>query len=291
MTETVAIASDRLTVQIAPLGAELQSIVTSDGRDLLWNGDPAVWSGRAPLLFPIVGALEEGHYRYGGRNYPLSRHGFARTSPFTVVEARADRATFRLVDTADSREDYPFEFILDVTHALDGAELRSEAIVTNTGEKTMPASFGFHPALRWPLPAGGERGDHALVFAQDEPAPVRRLDSDGLLRSDGLATPVQGNRLALDDSLFADDALIFDRLKSRSLTYGAPGHPGVRVDFPGMPYLGVWTRPGAGYVCIEPWQGVADPAGFTGDIRDKPGVALIQPGEEARFAMTLTVAD
>lgn len=288
MPSTV-IASDQLRAQISPRGAELQSLTTTDGLDLMWNGDPAVWSGRAPLLFPIVGALEEGHFRYGGRNYPLAKHGFARGSTFTLVDARADRATFRLVDTPDTREDYPFEFILDVTHSLEGGTLTSEAVVTNTGEKTMPLSFGFHPALRWPLPLGGAREDHCLTFDLSEPAPIRRIDGDGLLRAEALPTPVEGNVLKLEDSLFEDDALIFDALSSRSLTYGAPGHPQLRVDFAEMPYLGVWTKPGAGYICIEPWQGVADPAGFTGDIRDKPGVVLVQPGDEARFAISVTL--
>ncbi|PKB19465.1 galactose mutarotase-like enzyme [Novosphingobium kunmingense] len=283
------IASDQLRAEISPRGAELQRLTTADGLELLWDGDPAVWSGRAPLLFPIVGALAEGHFRYGGRNYPMARHGFARVSTFALVDTRADLATFRLVDTPDTREDYPFEFVLDVTHSVEGATLTCKAVVTNTGEKTMPLSFGFHPALRWPLPFGAPRGDHCLTFAEDEPAPIRRLDEDGLLRAERLPSPVERGTLRLDDGLFDDDALVFDAPVSRSVTYGAPGKPGLRVDFEGMPYLVVWTKPGADYVCIEPWQGQPDPAGFTGDIRDKPGVVLVQPGDEARFALNLTL--
>ncbi|WP_296674836.1 aldose 1-epimerase family protein [Novosphingobium sp.] len=284
-----SIVSEDLRVEISQRGAELQRIVTPDGHDLLWDGDPAFWTGRAPLLFPIVGELNEGHYRYAGRNYAMRKHGFARKSQFDVVEQRTDRVTLRLVDTPKTHDIYPFEFILDVTHSIDGATLSTEAVVTNTGTKTMPTSFGFHPALRWPLPFGGARADHKITFPQDEPADIRRIDDDGLLLGPSSPTPVDGQVLLVDDALFVDDAVIFDQLNSRSLRYGAAGYPIIRADFPAMPLLGVWTKPGAGYVCIEPWQGHADPDGFTGDIRDKPGVILIQPGDERRFAMSLTL--
>jgi len=153
----------------------------------------------------------------------------------------------------------------------------------------MPASFGFHPALRWPLPGGGARADQAILFDEDEHAPIRRLDADGLLAPDPRPTPVDGRKLTLHDDLFVEDAMIMDRIASRRLMYGAPGGTQIVVDFANMPQLGLWSKPGAGFLCIEPWQGYADPAGYDGDIADKPGVSAIGPGAQRTFEMGISV--
>ena len=292
MTDTpVSLASDRLHATIAPLGAELVRLATHDDRDLQWDGDPAVWSGHAPILFPIVGALRGGEYRYDGQSYALPRHGFARRSTFALVASSPGTATFRLTASAETRAVYPFEFQLDLTYTLTGATLDVAAEVGNPGSVPLPASLGFHPAFRWPLPFGRERDRHRLVFERPEPAPVRRLDGDGLLTPVRHATPIDGDTLWLGDDLFTDDALILDNPASRSVTYGAPDGPQLRIDFADFAQLGVWSKPGAGFVCIEPWHGYADPADFTGDIRDKPGSFVVAPGDTRRLAMQVTLLD
>ena len=153
----------------------------------------------------------------------------------------------------------------------------------------MPASFGFHPALRWPLPYGGARADHRLKFDAAEPEPIRRIGSDGLLRPQSEPSPIEGDTLFARDALFADDAVILDAPHSRGLIYGAPGTPNLRVEWD-LPQLGIWTKPGAHYVCIEPWAGIADPEGFTGDIFTKPGIVAIPAGESRAFAMKIAPA-
>jgi galactose mutarotase-like enzyme len=285
----VRIASAELAAEIAPLGAELVRLTDADGRELLWDGDPAWWSGRAPILFPIVGALRHDRYLIDGRSYALPRHGFARRRIFTLHEHAADAATFRLVADEQTRADYPFDFILDMRFAIEGARLTMTASVTNEGEDSMPASFGFHPALRWPLPYGGARAEHRIRFEAEESAPVRRLDASGLLDPEPRPTPVEGRDLVLDDGLFAEDALIFDQLRSRRLRFGVPGNTQIEVGYQGIPQLGLWTKPGAGYLCIEPWQGHADPADHDGELADKPGMIAIAPGETRRFAMEIAV--
>lgn len=288
-SSTVKITSTDLRVTISALGAELQTLQTAAGQDLLWNGDPAFWTGRAPILFPIIGQLGGGVYRLDGHSTAMPKHGFARTSEFAVASASPGSAALRLSASAATRAVYPFEFALEITYTVTGCALTVTASITNEGAAAMPASFGFHPALRWPLPFGADRADHRLLFAQDEPAPIRRIDQHGLLLPEPRPSPVVGNRLDLHDALFTDDALIFDQLASRSLVYGADGAGQVRVDFAGFPALGVWTKPGAGFVCIEPWQGSSDPVRFNGDLRDKPGIVLIEPGARREFAMTISL--
>ncbi len=290
MDETASlttIGTEHLRASIHPLGAQLFSLQDGSHRDLQWNGDPAIWKGRAPILFPIIGELVGGQYTLEGKIYRLPRHGFARDKLFQLVNTTPTTARFRLCSDAETLQVYPFPFELDVGFSVTGAALTIKASIKNCGASDMPASFGFHPALRWPLPFGELRSDHAIWFEHDEPAPIRRLDGKGLLQPVSFPTPVAGRKLRLQDELFVDDAVIFDRLRSRRLWYGAERGPRIQIDFVDTPYLAMWTKPGANFVCIEPWHGHADPEGFAGDFRYKPGVFTVAPGGEKSCAMTL----
>jgi len=289
MPTLTTIASEHLSADIDALGAQLYALRDTEGRDLQWDGDPAFWTGRAPILFPIVGMLEGGRYRLDGQTYAMPKHGFARRKPFTLVEAGPASATFRLSADAETRAAYPFEFALDLRFTVDAATLGITAKVRNLGQTRMPASFGFHPALRWPLPYGRPRAEHRLRFAHDEPAPIRRITTDGVVMPETFPTPVQGRDLILRDELFTGDAVIFDQLQSRTLRYGAAEGPHLEISFPDTPYLGVWTKPGAPYICIEPWHGIADPLGYAGDVRDKPGVFEVAPGSSVEISMSIGV--
>lgn len=285
---TVTLSNGHLKAQIASQGAELVRLCDEQGRDLLWDGDPTFWTGRSPLLFPIVGRLRDDRVLIDGRAYSMNQHGFARTSLFEIVDASEESCRLRLDASEATREQFPFDFRLDMTYRLDGATLILAAAVFNTDERPLPVSFGYHPALLWPLPYGGDRNAHEIRFEAAEAASLHRL-SDGLIGEASRPTPLHGERLPLHDDLFQDGALVWSTLASRQVRYGVPGHRSVTVSFPGMPHLGIWTKPGAGYVCIEPWQGYADPVGFEGDIRNKPGIVMLAPGESRDFGMAITL--
>jgi galactose mutarotase-like enzyme len=287
LPKTLTLQSSGLRAQIDPLGAQLSVLQDSAGRDLLWNGDPAIWAGRAPLLFPIVGALASGVYRLGTRRFALPRHGFARGKVFTVGEASATTATFRLSADESTLNVYPFRFELDVRYEVQEATLSVTTAVRNAGDVAMPASFGYHPGFRWPLPFGQPRAAHFIEFEADEPDPFRRLDPAGLLTPQEYSTPIVGRRWVLTDEMFKDDVVFF----SRSVIYGADDAPRLQVSFPDSPYFGVWTKPGAPFICLEPWRGHADPQGFSGDFEDKPGVFSVAPGYAAIVTMALTLLE
>jgi galactose mutarotase-like enzyme len=200
-------------------------------------------------------------------------------------------AEFRLTASSATRAVYPFQFQLDIDFEVVGHTLTLGAVICNHGDTPMPASFGFHPALQWPLPFGAPRDEHRLVFPKEERAPVRRIDAAGFLKPDPVPSPVVGDTLALQDDLFVDDALIFDALTSRSVRYGAPTGPQLHVRFDDFPTLGVWTKPGADFICIEPWHGFSDPVGFAGDIRDKPGIFEVAPGASRSMSMSISLED
>jgi galactose mutarotase-like enzyme len=285
----VSIASGGLTAQIDPHGAQLSALRGGEGNDLLWNGDPKIWASRAPLLFPIVGVLVDGVYRLGPKTYPLSRHGFARDKIFTLQNSTPSSAAFRLHADTATFSVYPFRFELDVRFELSGATLSLNTAIRNLGEADMPAGFGYHPAFRWPLPFGQPRAAHFIEFEQEEAAAVRRIDAAGLLTPVRHPTPVANRRLELTDTLFQNDVLIFDQLKSRSVSYGGASGPRLRIGFPDTPYLGVWTKPGAPFICIEPWHGITDPEGFAGDLTQKPGMQVLEAGEASFARMDITL--
>jgi galactose mutarotase-like enzyme len=289
-SDLITITSGNLTARINPLGAELWSLTDAAGREFMTDADPAFWTGHAPVLFPIVGALHQNRYRLGDTHYELPKHGFARTSVFECTEHGAAEARFCLTDSAATRAVYPFAFALEMAFRLDGASLHLSATVTNTGDVPLPFSFGFHPAFAWPLPGGADKAAHYVVFAEAEPQPIRRIDGpSGLLLPEAFVSPVQSRTLMPDAELFEADALIWDELHSRSLTFGAPDGASLDIAFPDTPMLGIWQKPGAHYLCIEPWQGIADPLGYDGDFRDKPGVVILPPGEVRLFRMSVTV--
>jgi len=180
---------------------------------------------------------------------------------------------------------------LDVHFEISGSTLSLNAAIRNLGETEMPASFGYHPAFRWPLPFGQPRASHFIEFEYDEPAAVRRIDAAGLLTPVRHPTPVANRRLELTDDLFQEDVLIFDQLKSRSVSYGSALGPRLRISFPDASYLGVWTKPGARFICIEPWHGITDPEGFAGDLTKKPGVRVLKSGEAFFAKMDITLLE
>lgn len=283
-------SADGLCASIDPLGAELWSLKDVGGQELMTDADPQWWTGHAPLLFPFVGRSRGDVYRLEGREYPMPQHGFARRMPFAPVERAADAVTFRLEADAETRAVYPFEFRLDMRFSVEGQTLRMTAAVANRGQADMPFSFGYHPAFAWPLPYGGAVEEHRVVFERPEPASIRKVgDEPGLIALESVASPVEGDVLAPTHAMFAGDALIWDELESRSLLWGVPGTRRLKIDFPDTPWLGLWQKPGAHYLCVEPWAGMADPVGFDGDVWHKPGIMRLAPGDERRFRMDVTV--
>jgi galactose mutarotase-like enzyme len=284
---THSIAGGGLRASIARRGAELVQLGGADGGEVLWQGvDP--WPRHAPNLFPVVGALAGDVLRHRGAEYRVTQHGFARDLDFTWLEATATTARLELRDDAATRARYPFAFRFEIGYAMRDGALEIGFTLDNPGEEVLPASFGAHPAFRWPLLPGIAKEDHVLTFSDDEVAPIRR-PSGGLLGGRH-PNPVRGRALALSDALFAAGAVVMEAPASSWVRYSAPGAPAVTVSWDsGFPNLGIWSRPDAALLCIEPWHGMASPVGFDGEFTAKPGVMLIPPGERRRAVHRIAV--
>ncbi|WP_419730596.1 aldose 1-epimerase family protein [Lichenicola sp.] len=278
--------SERLQVSVARAGAEPVSLQTAGGRELLWQAGPE-WPRHAPVLFPIIGRLANDTLLHDGRRTRMTQHGFARDRRFEWIERDASGCRLALMDDAESRAIYPFAFRLEVAYRVEGDRLSVEYRIVNPGDTVLPASLGAHPAFRWPLSEDTAREAYRLVFADPEPAPIRRVVG-GLLREAPEPSPIDGRELKLADALFVDDAVILDRPVSHAVTYeaGADG-PALRIAWHGMTQLGIWSKPGAGFLCIEPWHGLASPVGFEGEFQDKPFLMHIPPGGEDRLGWSV----
>jgi galactose mutarotase-like enzyme len=282
------IVGDGVTATILAHGAELCSLKTAAGLELMWQaGD--VWPRHAPLLFPIVGKLKNDTLRHRGKSYPMTQHGFARDSRFEWVERGRSSCRLVLEDNAQTRAHYPFAFRLAVTYALEGGDLDVSLEISNPGDEVLPASIGGHPAFNWPLKPGLSKTSYRLVFAKEESSPIRRL-KDGLLRLQSEPSPIRDRELVLSETLFEDDAVILDKPASTSLSFTAGEGPSLEVSWEAFRELGIWSKPeGAPFLCIEPWRGFASPSEFDGEFVDKPGLMHIGLNETQRLSYRIGV--
>lgn len=274
-------------------GAELVSFKDSNGKEYIWNGDPAYWTGRNPNLFPVVGNLKGGKIMINGTEYEMGRHGFARNSEFTVAEQGEDYVIFELTENEETLKKYPFKFTFQVIHRLTENGFSTEYLVKNTGDELLPYCVGAHTAFNCPMNDGEKFEDYQLVFEKEEEAPTILLTAEGLFQNGDTEPMLFGKVLPLDHSVYARlDTVVFRGLKSNmvSLVHKETGH-GVQMEFGQFPMIAFWTKGAAKapYICLEPWHGCAAYENETGNILDKPHVILLQPGESKSLKYTVTV--
>lgn len=276
------IHNDTLTVTITSLGAELQSIRDKAGVERLWQGDPAYWTGRAPILFPVAGGFRDDCYELDGQRYPMPKHGFVKKLEWQLESATPTEATFLITEKCPG---FPFDYELRARFTLTGNKLAVTYAVRNTGNRDFYFSVGAHEA--YATPEGIE--SYELVFDEVETVENNPLVGNLILREPEVV--VAGTRtLPLKYQYFAVDALVLRSLKSRGVTLRSAAHSReLRVDFPGHDTLMLWTRPGAGYLCIEPWCNAPDFVDADYRIDHKPGFLKLQPGESTERTHTVTV--
>jgi galactose mutarotase-like enzyme len=274
--------NELLRIVIAEKGAELQHIVRKDLQlEYLWNADPAFWAKKSPVLFPIVGSLKNSTYTYKGKNYTLGRHGFARDNVFAVTEQTSDSITFTLTDTENTLPVYPFNFRFHVIYTLKADELTVKYLVENTGQDTMYFSVGAHPAFKVPLEDGLKYEDYYLSFSEKENTGLWPLSADGLIETSSVPYLQNTDKLPLERSLFYKDALVFKDLSSTAITLKSDKSAhGLTVSYAGFPFMGIWAAKDADFVCIEPWNGIADSVNTSGELQEKEGIHQLEPGQE-----------
>ena len=275
--------NEALLVTIASWGAELVSLREREtGLEYLWQADPKFWGRHAPILFPIVGRLKDDQMTTDHQTYGMKQHGFARDSEFTCIEQHHERITFKLIANERTRTHFPYHFSLSVTYQLQNHRVHISYQVKNLDTKPIYFSIGSHPGFNCPLLQNSTFEDYFLDWDTAETL-NRWYLKDGLLSGDTAPLMNQTQTIKLSRELFQDDALIVKSPKSKQISLSHPqAGKLITLDFPGgYPFLGIWSKPlpGANFICIEPWYGIADSAKAPQDFSQKEGINALPVDE------------
>ncbi|WP_026904714.1 aldose 1-epimerase family protein [Pedobacter glucosidilyticus] len=286
----IILENSQLKVTINMKGAELSSLFDKESQtEYIWDAQAAIWAYHAPNLFPIVGNLKDNTLLVNGKTYHMNRHGFARTSNFRRIESAPDHAHFALRFNDETLQQYPYKFEFQVVYQLKGRSLKVMYKVINLDDKRIYFSIGAHPAFKVPLIATENYEDYTLFFEHPEHLQSSSLSEYGLFN--GKTTPIADHgELKLSKTLFDTDALVFKNIKSRSVTLkNHRGNKFVKLDFPHFTSLGVWVKPGANFVCIEPWLGYADSDEDLKDISQKEAIQFVEHGHVFEVDLTISI--
>lgn len=271
--DMITIKNDYLTATILKKGAELRSLKTADGKEYIWQADPAVWGSSAPIMFPVCGSLRDDEYTLDGKTYKMSKHGFAKTSLFDVEKKSDSSVTFLLKSSEQTKEVYPFDFEFRVVFSLSEKRLLVRYEVTNLGKENMLFSVGTHEAFS--TPEGIEEYD--VVFPEKEK--LYSYDLKGpLLGNSKTFMGLSEDTIHLKYDLFDVDTLIFKDIVSRSaILQKRDGERAVRLEFDGFFNFMLWTKKNAEYICMEAWNGTPDPYNTDKNFRKKLGIQKVSP--------------
>ena len=283
----VTLKSNELTAIISEKGAEIQSVKSNNGTEFMWCGDEKVWSGRAPILFPICGKLKEDRFEYNGKEYSLPIHGFASTSEFFVEYSDDTKAVFLLKSNEETLACYPFEFEFRVIFELKSNELTVTYNVQNKTDGEMLFSVGGHEA--YSCPEGIEEYD--VIFEKHETLNSHFVEGD-IISRDTISILENKNILPLKKKFFETDALIFFEIASRKATLKQRnGSRRIELSFPNHEFFLIWTKPEGDYICLEPCCGVGDIVGSDYNLSNKKGIRKLNKSEEFNAVHTIKFSE
>lgn len=281
----------QISICVDTSGAELKSLKKkATDTEYMWDAKPEYWKRTSPVLFPIVGSLNNGSYKYDGKEYPMSQHGFARDMEFELREQTADSLQFALRATEETKVKYPFDFELELGYRLSENNLVVSWKVTNRDAKEMYFSIGGHPAFLCPI-GGGVQTDYKLSFDADDKITAAIIGDGGTLSARTKEYALKNGMMDITADLFDEDALIIENNQAHRVSLcGRDGQPYLTVSFD-APLFGLWSpaKKNAPFVCIEPWYGRCDRETFDGDLSEREYANRLAPSAEFYAEYTITV--
>ena len=286
------IENEYLKCEVDLHGAEVKNLLRkSDGREMMWCGDPAYWGRTSPVLFPFVGAVKDKTYRYDGKTYTIGQHGFARDKDFVVESQTATEIWFRLTESEDTLAIYPFRFVLRIGYRLEETKLRVMWEVMNPGEKELWFSIGAHPAFAIPSLQG-----HSLHLFDQKGKPLKKIKNrvfgkNGCVSYQFDEILIKNGYLSLTESLFDGDALVLEESQlGRVDLLDEDKNIQVSLSFD-APVVGIWSPPhkNAPFVCIEPWYGRCDAEEYDGELQERDYECMITSGDYFRVEYMIMV--
>lgn len=275
------IGNEQITIQVDSMGAEMKSLKKTATRvEYMWEGNPAFWKRTSPVLFPIVGGLRNGEYIHNEKSYPMGQHGFARDMEFKLKSQAATEVWFTLQSDEDTLAKYPYPFILELGYELEDQTVIVKWRVKNPAKEPMHFSIGGHPAFLCPIGEGTKQSDYSLLFDVQEQVISSGLEN-GLVGEKKTAYKLKNGMLPITDHLFDNDALVIEHDQAHSVALVKPdGKPYLTVTFD-TPLFGIWSPPkkNAPFICIEPWYGRCDRAGYAGEWKDREWMQVLNSEE------------
>ena len=289
-----SIKNNDLQVSVMQTGAELCSIKNlKNNREYIWNASPEYWTSHAPVLFPIIGCLKENTYYFKGKSFELLKHGIVRNnSDLKVIKQSESELRFSLRYSEETLKMYPFRFEFIISFTLNENILEINHNIKNLDDDRMYYSLGGHPAFNCPLFDSEFYEDYFLLFDKEECLDTWLLTQEGIVSDTTQHVLDHTNRLNLHKELFENDALIFKQPKSRAIKLCSKNHGDILgVSFDDFNYLGIWAKPGAPFVCIEPWLGIADSVNTNQQLTEKEGILMLRGNSEANYKYAIEVFD
>ena len=281
----VTISNAQLSATINTVGAELLSLV-KNSKNYIWQVDETYWNKTSPVLFPIVGRLKNDSYEYDGKSYHLPRHGFARNMAFSFDKKSDAQVVFELYQTEETKTNYPFDFKLLLAYTLMDNELVIEYFIRNQSDEVLPFSIGAHPAFA----ISENFENYSLQFNKDDVFETHHLENESFNGNTTLVE-TENNTISLNYMLFEKDALVFKQLKSNEVILKNKDKAVLKVNYDHFPYLGIWTKPNAPFLCLEPWCGLADSIHHNGNLEDKEGINHLPAGEDFLRALRIEILE
>ena len=287
-----SLENGQVRIRVDTFGAELKSLMkTATDTEYMWDARPEYWKRTSPVLFPIVGSLNNGSYRYGGKVYPMSQHGFARDMEFELRQQGEQELKFVLRATEETKAKYPFDFELELGYRLDENNLIVSWKVTNHDSRKMYFSIGGHPAFLCPIGGNGTQTDYRLSFDTNDNVTAAVIGNGGTLSARTKEYDLKDGMMDITADLFDEDALIIENGQAHKVSLCNPaGQPYLTVSFD-APLFGLWSpaKKNAPFVCIEPWYGRCDRETFEGDLSEREYGNMLAPSEEFYAEYTITI--
>lgn len=286
------LTNNKLYITIDSLGAQLMSLRDLNGIEYLWQGNEKYWKGRSPILFPIVGALRNKKTIIDGLEYTMPQHGLARINEFKLKKKFTDSAVYTFVSNDETKRSYPFDFELEVTYTISDFSIIVSFNVINKDSKSMPFGLGGHPGFNIPIFSDENFEDYKIQFEKIEncDSPVIDMEQSLIVSKERISVLENSNSIKLKHELFYNDALVLENLKSRGVSmHSVETGRGIKMDFDGFDYLGIWQAPDAPFVCLEPWTSTATLDIEDDDLRHKRGIIELAPGESKEFSFKITI--
>ncbi len=283
MYKNEVLSNDFLTIEINLIGAEIIRFETKNGKPVFWQKETNHWNRVAPVLFPFVGRLKNNSFQFNGLNYEMPQHGFARDKKF-ICENRTDNSiTFLLKSTEETTNIYPFEFEFRIQYTLKENKLFVAYKIKNTDTKALYFSVGGHPAFQ----LNDVLENYFLQFEKPYVVSKSNLENGIISSQEKMELP---EKLLLSNSLFEKDALVFLQPDFTSLSL-YHNYEGKLIDFSCKDWnaIGIWTKPGAPFICIEPWLGYADVIDSNGLLNSKKGITELTSGRENVFNYEIAI--